>query len=94
MDAPAAADEASADGPRYRQSLTLEARIEPFAGDYRAAILRVREFARALRALAPVRAVEIEALPLDLSPEAVLQGSGGGPAGAAPFVLKALLGAD
>ena len=94
MDAPAAADDASADGPRYRQSLTLEARIEPFAGDYRAAILRVREFARALRALAPVRAVEIEALPLDLSPEAVLQGQGGGPAGAAPFALKALLGAD
>lgn len=96
MDAPANADadEASADGPRYRQSLTLEARIEPFAGDYRAAILRVREFARALRALAPVRAVEIEALPLDLSPEAVLQGQGGGPAGAAPFALKALLGAD
>ena len=96
MDAPGAADadDASADGPRYRQSLTLAARIEPFAGDYRAAILRVREFARALRALAPVRAVEIEALPLDLSPEAVLQGSGGGPAGAAPFALKALLGAD
>lgn len=98
MDAPAAADAdadgKSADGPRYRQSLRLAARIEPFAGDYRAAILRVREFARALRALAPVRAVEIEALPLDLSPEAVLQGSGGGPAGAAPFALKALLGAD
>ena len=96
MDAPAAADadDASADGPRYRQSLTLAARIEPFAGDYRAAILRVREFARALRALTPVRAVEIEALPLDLSPEAVLQGQGGGPAGAAPFALKALLGAD
>ena len=96
LDAPAAADadDASADGPRYRQSLTLKARIEPFAGDYRAAILQVREFARALRALAPVRAVEIEALPLDLSPEAVLQGSGGDPAGAAPFALKALLGAD
>ena len=96
MAAPGAADadDASADGPRYRQSLRLEARIEPFAGDYRAAITRVREFARALRALAPVRAVEIEALPLDLSPEAVLQGSGGGPAGAAPFALKALLGAD
>ena len=94
MDAPAAADAASADGPRYRQSLRLEARIEPFAGDYRAAILRVRELARALRALALVRAVEIEALPLDLSPEAVLQGSGGGPAGAAPFALKALIGAD
>lgn len=98
MDAPAAADAdadgKSADGPRYPQSLRLAARIEPFAGDYRAAILRVREFARALRALAPVRAVEIEALPLDLSPEAVLQGSGGGPAGAAPFALKALLGAD
>ena len=96
MAAPAAADadDASADGPRHRQSLTLKARIEPFAGDYRAAILRVREFARALRALAPVRAVEIEALPLDLSPEAVLQGSGGGPTGAAPFALKALIGAD
>ena len=94
MDAPGAADGRSADGPRYRQSLTLKARIEPFAGDYRAAILRVREFARALRALAPVRAVEIEALPLDLSPEAVLQGSGDGPAGAAPFALKALIGAD
>ena len=94
MDAPGAADGRSADGPRYRQSLRLKARIEPFAGDYRAAILRVREFARALRALAPVRAVEIEALPLDLSPEAVLQGSGGGPAGAAPFAVKALIGAD
>ena len=96
MDTPAAADadEASADGPRYRQSLTLKARIEPFAGDYRAAITRVREFSRALRALTPVRAVEIQALPLDLSPGAVLQGSGGGPAGAAPFALKALLGAD
>ena len=96
MAAPAAAAAAGtgADGPRYRQSLRLEARIEPFAGDYRAAILRAREFARALRALAPVRAVEIEALPLDLSPEAVLQGSGGGPAGAAPFALKALIGAD
>lgn len=94
-DAPGAADEAGADGPpRYQQSVTLNARIEPFAGDYRAAIARVREFARALRAPARVHAVEIQSLPLDLSPEAVLQGNGGAAAGAAPFALKALIRAD
>ena len=80
--------------PRYYQSITLNARIEPFAGNYRAAIARVNEFARALRALAPVHAVEIASLPLDLSSEAVLQGDGVAPAGAAPFALRALLGAD
>ncbi len=78
----------------YYQSITLNARIEPFAGNYRAAIARVNEFARALRALAPVHAVEIASLPLDLSSAAVLQGDGVAPAGAAPFALKALLGAD
>lgn len=80
--------------PYYQQSVTLNARIEPFAGDYRAAIARVREFARALRALAPVHAVEIESLPLDLSPGAVLQGNDGAAPAAAPFALKAVIGAD
>lgn len=91
--APGDADNAGG-RPYYQQSVTLSARVEPFAGDYRAAIARVREFARALRALARVHAVEIESLPLDLSPGAVLQGSDGAAAGAAPFALKAVIGAD
>lgn len=91
--APGAADNAGGQA-YYAQSVMLNARIEPFAGDYRAAIARVREFARALRALARVHAVEIESLPLDLSPGAVLQGNDGAAAGAAPFALKAVIGAD
>ena len=59
------------------QIARISARIEPFDGDYRAAIDTVRRFAAALAAPAGVEHVRILTLPLDLRSGQTLSGAAG-----------------
>ena len=52
----------------------LEGRIEPFDGDFRAAMAIINRFADDLRGQSATRSVQLLALPLNLSPDADLQG--------------------
>lgn len=52
----------------------LEGRIEPFDGDFRAAMAVINRFADDLRSQSATRSVRLLALPLNLSPDADLQG--------------------
>lgn len=52
----------------------LEGRIEPFDGDFRAAMAVINRFADDLRGQSATRSVRLLALPLNLSPDADLQG--------------------
>ena len=56
----------------------LEGRIEPFDGDFRAAMTVINRFADDLRGQAATRSVRLLALPLNLSPDADLQGDARG----------------
>ena len=67
------------------------ARIEPFDGDYRAAIDTVRRLTQALAAPAGVEHVRILALPLDLSPEQTLTGDAETTAETAAFEVRVAL---
>ena len=63
------------DAPRVRYQLArIRGRIQPFAGDYRAALEMVRNFAQELQAQSDVEEVIVEALPLDIGSEARLSG--------------------
>ena len=55
--------------------VALRGRVEPFDGDFRAALDTVSNFSDTLRDLAGVRDVQALSLPLDLSSERRLQGS-------------------
>ena len=59
--------------PRCCQA-RLEGRIEPFDGDFRAAMAVINRFADDLRSQSEKRSVRLLALPLNLSPDADLQG--------------------
>lgn len=52
----------------------LEGRIEPFDGDFRAAMAVINRFADDLRGQSETRSIRLLALPLNLSPDADLQG--------------------
>ena len=69
----------------------LSARIEPFDGDYRAAIGTIHRFAGALAAPPGVEHVRILALPLDLSSHRTLAGAADAAAGAATFEIRVAL---
>ena len=69
----------------------VRARIEPFDGDYRAAIETVRGFAGALAASPGVEHVRVTRFPLDLSPERTLSGDTETPAEAAEFEIRVAL---
>ena len=69
----------------------VSARIEPFAGDYRAAIDTVRRLAQALAAPSGVEHVRVLALPLDLSPEQTLTGDAETTAETAAFEIRVAL---
>ena len=56
------------------QVARMRARVSPFAGDYRAALALVRQFADHLRSLPGVESVEVVSLPLDIGPGARLSG--------------------
>ena len=86
----------AAGGPRHGPGARflvahVSARIEPFDGDYRAAIDTVRRFARALAASPRVEHIRILALPLELGSEHTLTGAAGTAAGAAAFELRVAL---
>ena len=72
------------------QVARMRARITPFAGDYRAALALVRQFADNLRSLPGVESVEVESLPLDIGPQASLSGDArkSGPGAVAEFELR------
>ena len=69
----------------------VSARIDPFDGDYRAAIDTIHRFTDALAAPPGVEHVRILALPLDLSPHRTLAGDADAAAGAATFEIRVAL---
>ena len=69
----------------------VSARIEPFDGDYRAAIDTVRRLAEALAAPSGVEHVRVLSLPLDLSPEQTLTGDAETTADNAAFEIRVAL---
>ena len=79
-------------GPDVLFHLALvSARIDPFDGDYRAAIDTIHRFADALAEPPGVEHVRILALPLDLSPHRTLAGDADTAAGAATFEIRIAL---
>lgn len=83
----------SGEAENFYQLAVVKGKVEPFAGDYRAALDMVRNFAEALRTQPNVANVEVIALPLDIGSENRLSGtaSSDGPTGQAPFELKVVL---
>ena len=73
------------------QMARVSARIEPFDGDYRAAIDTVRRLAEALAAPAGIEHVRVLTLPLDLSPEQTLSGDAETTAETAAFEIRVAL---
>lgn len=66
----------------------LEGRIEPFDGDFRAAMAVINRFADDLRSQSETRRVRLLALPLNLSPDADLQGDTRGLNDEARFTME------
>jgi len=75
--------------PRCCQA-RLEGRIEPFDGDFRAAMAVINRFANDLRGQPATRSVRLLALPLNLSPDADLQGDTRGLKDEARFTMDIL----
>ena len=73
------------------QLVLVGARIEPFDGDYRAAIATVRRFASALAASPGIDHVRVRSLPLDLSSERSVSGDTESSDGDATFEIRAAL---
>ncbi len=93
-DLPAPAPNAEEGGNLYYQIALVEGQIEPFEGDYRAALAQIEGFATALRAQPAVRAVTVVDRPFDVDPQGELQGSADETARPekAEFTLKVVLG--
>ncbi len=87
-------DSVVATADKYYQIATFEAHIEPFDGDYRAAIALVNEFVDALDASEKTQAINIESLPLDISSSAVLQGDAVSPGKQTSFSIRAVISAE
>ena len=66
----------------------LRGRVEPFDGDYRAALDAINNFRDTLASYDGVREVRAVSLPLDLSSERRLRGTTEQPADLAPFELR------
>jgi hypothetical protein len=78
---------------RYYQIALISGHVAPFAGNYRDAIADVNSFAETLRQGASVYRVRIEALPIDVSSEARLEGSGLPQSfGEAQFAIRVVIG--
>ncbi|MCY4351074.1 MAG: hypothetical protein OXC25_14625 [Thiotrichales bacterium] len=82
------------DSRRQFQAARFSARIEPFDGDYRAAIDTVRRLADALAAPSGVEHVRILSLPLELGSEHALTGAAGTTGEDATFEMRVTLRAD
>jgi hypothetical protein len=70
----AASAPGAASGAR-RQSGLIEGEVQPFTGDYRAAIDEIKKFADALSRQPGVADVKIVKLPLNISPSLTLAGN-------------------
>ena len=73
------------------QLALVSARIDPFDGDYRAAIGTIHRFVEALAVPSRVEHVRILALPLDLSSHQTLTGGAGTSTGTAAFEIRVAL---
>ena len=89
--APAPGEERRSGPEILFQAAHLSARIEPFDGDYRAAIGTIRRFAGALAASPGVGRVRVSSLPLELSPEQTLTGDAEAVADTAAFEILVVL---
>ena len=84
-----AQNEKSSIGNVY-QLASIKGRVDPFTGDYRAALEMVRSFAEVLRGLARVQDVQVLALPLDIGSGNSLSGDASteGVSSEAPFEIR------
>ena len=65
--------------------------MDPFNGDYRAALALVRQFAATLLGLPEVEAVHVVELPLDIGADTSLAGNTAQAADSAPFELRVVI---
>ncbi len=79
-------------GHRIYQIALIKARLAPFDGDFRQAIVTIGALADALRAVPGVHNVQVLSLPLDISSDANLQGSAQATKAEAVFSMKIVLG--
>jgi len=78
-------------GAHLYQLALVDGRVEPFSGDYRAALRMVRGFAATLLGMSQVEAVQVLELPLDVTSDAALSGDTKGALNAAPFELRIVI---
>lgn len=79
-------------GNQRYQSATMQGYISPFDGDYRRALQMIDAFAAALRNSGQVLDVSIVSLPLDIGPDASLEGSSVVVPTEAKFSVRIILG--
>ena len=84
-------EESRRDSEFLFQVARVSARMEPFDGDYRAAIDTIRRFAAVLAAPPGVEHVRILTLPLELSSEQTLTGAAETTSEAAVFEIRVTL---
>ena len=77
--------------PVLYQIAHIEGRVDPFNGDYRAALALVRQFAATLLGLPEVEAVHVVELPLDIGADTSLAGNTAQAADSAPFELRVVI---
>jgi hypothetical protein len=77
---------------RYYQIAVVDARLDPFDGNFRKAIATINSFAEALRSMDSVYDVQIKSMPLDTSSSASLQGNAAAEQRNAVFTMRVVLG--
>jgi hypothetical protein len=78
-------------GSRLYQLALIKGRVDPFNGDYRAALALVKGFVATLLGLPEVEAVHVLEQPLDVRSDAALSGDTTGDVGDAPFELRVVI---
>lgn len=76
----------------YYQIALVDGHLEPFDGDFRKAIDTINAFAETLKSLDAVHEVKVVSLPLDVSPDANLQGNTSVVKKEAKFTLRIVVG--
>lgn len=79
---------------KYYHVANIQAHLEPFNGDYRAAIATVNEFAETLRGFDATHTVTVKSFPLDISSSARLEGNADSVGKEALFSLTAVIGVN
>ncbi|MCI0400343.1 MAG: hypothetical protein L0Y67_03500 [Gammaproteobacteria bacterium] len=77
---------------RFFQIALVAGYLEPFDGNYRAALATINEYAETLRSMKSVYHVDVVTLPLDTSSDARLQGTAGVDKGEAKFSIRIVVG--